>query len=217
MNNSMFLLVVIVVTMGCSTKDNNKISLKLTLDYSFLPQEEFVFYLRGDTNYFEYKKKYSELDSQYRVVLDNKIYKKTVTKTSMDNLFVIKIFRTDSIQSSVTSFDKDTITGEVVVNEVDKTPWILVDSTVVRDIIYSLKEPIAKKSFQEAIDLAERVKSKEQKTSPCLDGMTVSLEYNKNGVIYFYEHNCDYTDNRILTDLIGLCESLKSNVTNKHQ
>lgn len=196
--------------LSCSQKDTDLKLIKLTLEYSFYPSEEFSFYSKGDSNYFEYTKKYIELDSQYRDGRSKHIYKKLVNKCSDTSLFVIKTFQTDSVFNSDSYLLSDSINNRVVVEESSRTKWVLIDSVVVSNVMYTLKTKIRNDDIQKAIGLAEYLTSlPETKISFCLDGVTTTLNYTTNNILYSHRYDCSYTDNEKLNDLVKLCNELK--------
>lgn len=196
--------------LSCSQEDSNSKLIKLTLGYSFYPAEEFSFYSKGDSNYFEYRKKYIELDSQYRNGQSKYIFRKSVNKYSDTSLFVIKTLRTDSVFSSDSYFTSDSINNRVVVIENNRTKWVLIDSVVVPNVMYTFKTTIRNEDIQKAIGLAEYLTSLRQTGTPlCLDGVTTTLNYTMNNILYSRRYDCNYTDNEELKDLVQLCDELK--------
>lgn len=207
---SCFLFVFLGMIVGCSQEDYNSKLIELTLEYSSYPSEEFSFYSKGDSNHFEYKKTHIELDSQYRIKQDRYIYRKSIRKHSDTSLFTIKIFKTDSVFNSDSYFTSDSINNRVVVMETNRTKWVLIDSVVVSNLIYSFKTTVRNEDIRKAIGLAGYLTSMQQtKTSPCLDGVTTTLNYTTDNILYSYIHDCNYMDNDKLRELVQLCNEFK--------
>jgi hypothetical protein len=205
-----FLFVFLGMIVSCSQGDNSSKLIELTLEYSSYPSEWFSIYSKGDSNYFEYKKKRVELDSQYRIKHDRYIYRKSIRKHSDTSLFTIKIFKTDSVFNSDSYFTSDSVNNRIVVMETNRTKWFLIDSVVVSNLICSFKTTVRNEDIRKAIGFAEYLTSMQQtKTSPCLDGLTTTLNYTTNNILYSYRHDCNYMDNDKLRELVQLCNELK--------